>query len=40
MENNLIKFIDTYTSKHSRDIQEWKIIQYERENKHKEFLYK
>lgn len=40
MENNLTKFIDQYISQHSRDIQEWKIIQFERAKKHKEFLYK
>jgi hypothetical protein len=40
MEINLITFIDKYISTHSRDIQEWNIIKFERENKHKEFLYK
>jgi hypothetical protein len=40
MEANLLQFIDKYSSAHSRDIQEWKIIQLQRENELKTFLYK
>lgn len=39
METNLIQFVEKYISLHSRDIQEWKIIQLERENELKTFLY-
>lgn len=39
LENNLIIFIDKYISSHSRDIQEWNIIKFERKNQLKQFLY-
>ena len=39
MEEKLISFIEQYTSNHSRDIQEWKIIQFERDKLMQEFLY-
>ena len=40
IENNLITFIDTYISTHSRDIQEWNIIKFERQKELESYLKK
>lgn len=39
IEKSLIDFVEQYVSTHSRDIQEWKIIQFERDKLMQEFLY-
>jgi hypothetical protein len=39
LENNLITFIDKYISSHSRDIQAWNILKFERKKEIDEFLY-
>jgi hypothetical protein len=40
IESNMIKYINDYVSSHQRDIQEWKIIQFERNNEMINFIYK
>jgi hypothetical protein len=40
IELNMIKYINIYISSHQRDMQEWKIIQFERTNEMKNFIYK
>jgi hypothetical protein len=39
IELNMIKYINNYISSHQRDIQEWKIIQFERNNEVINFIY-
>jgi hypothetical protein len=39
IELNMIKYINNYISSHQRDTQEWKIIQFERNNEVINFIY-
>lgn len=40
IESNMMEYINNYISSHQRDMQEWKIIQFEKNNEMKNFIHK